>query len=83
MWSATTQTDSAYKDWLDKTVEDGAIKCYSDDDITERVPVKHNEYVMEHKAVVKNSGLPVMMKTLSFHNRKVDRYKDLVREVCC
>ncbi|CAG8563625.1 5285_t:CDS:2, partial [Paraglomus occultum] len=76
----SAHTDSAYKDWLDKTVEDGAIKSYSDDDITERVLVKRNEYVMEHKAVVKNSGLPVMMRTLSFHNRKEDGYKDLVRE---
>jgi hypothetical protein len=74
--------NSAYKDWLDKTVKDGTIKYYSDDDIVNRTVTKRTDNYATHRAKVKHSEIPVTMKTFSSDTLEgEDAYKDFVREV--
>ena len=71
------------KDWLTRTVNDGAIKCYSDEDIIDRVVIGHGGYGLVYKAKVKHSDISVAMKTLfvSNYGQEEELYSDFVREV--
>ena len=71
------------KDWLTKTVNDGAIKCYSDEDIIDRAVIGRGGYGLVYKAKVKHSGISVAMKTLfvSNYGQEEELYSDFVREV--
>jgi hypothetical protein len=71
-------------EWFDRTVSGGAMKCYSDDDIIDRVVIGRGGYGLIYKAKVKHSGITVALKTLFDNNyvQEEELYGDFQREVC-
>ena len=76
-------TSNSDKEWLAKTVSDGAIKCYSDEDIIDRTVIGRGGYGLVYKAKVRHSGISIAMKTLFINNydQEEELYSDFVREV--
>jgi len=76
-------SNSTHKDWLVKSIQEGFIKHYSEDDILDRTLLGHGGYGVVYKARIKHSGKLVAMKTL-FINRygcEDELYKQFVKEV--
>ena len=65
-----SQGQSSDKEWLAKSVQEGLIKQYSEDDIPipDRTLLGHGGYGVVYKAKIKQFGVSVTMKTL-FLNR--------------
>jgi len=74
-------TNSTYE-WLVKSVREGFIKRYSEDDLIDRTPIGHGGYGVVYKAKIKHSGKPVTMKALLLNRHGGEEsYKDFVKEV--
>ena len=77
-------SDNTYKEWLAKSIQEGFIKHYSEDDILDRTLLGHGGYGVVYKARIKHSGKLIAMKTL-FLNRyggcEDELYKQFVKEV--
>ena len=81
--SQSPSSNNTYKEWLDKSIQEGFIKHYSEDDIIDRTPLGRGGYGVVYKARIKHSEKLVAMKTL-FQNRygcKDELYKQFVKEV--
>ena len=70
------------KEWLAKSVQEGFIKQYSEDDIVDRTLLSRGGYGVVHKAKIRQSGVSVAMKTL-FLNRCgcEELYNKFIKEV--
>ena len=71
------------KEQLAKSVQEGLIKQYSEDDILDRTLLGRDGFGVVYKARIKHSGILVAMKTL-FLNRygcEDELYKQFVKEV--
>ena len=76
-------SNSTHKDWLVKSIQEGFIKHYSEDDILDRTLLGHGGYGVVYKGRIKYSGKLVAMKTL-FINRygcEDELYTQFVKEV--
>ena len=76
-------SNNIYREWLTKSIQEGFIKHYSEDDILNRTLVGYGGYGVVYKARIKHSGILVAMKTL-FLNRygcEDELYKQFVKEV--
>src|SRR6185312_6728383 len=72
------QSPNSTYEWLAKSIQEGFIKHYSEDDIVDRTLLGHGGY----KAKIKHSGNPVEMKALLLNRRGCEEsYKDFVKEV--
>ena len=81
--SQDQSSDNTYKEWLAKSIQEGFIKHYSEDDILDRTLLGHGGYGVVYKARIKHSGKLIAMKTL-FLNRygcEDELYKQFVKEV--
>ena len=81
--SQDQSSNSTYREWLVKSIQEGFIKHYSEDDILDRTLLGHGRYGVVYKARIKHSGKLVAMKTL-FLNRygcEDELYKQFVKEV--
>ena len=81
--SQDQSSDNTYKEWLAKSIQEGFIKHYSEDDILDRTLLGHGGYGIVYKARIKHSGKLIAMKTL-FLNRygcEDELYKQFVKEV--
>jgi len=77
------QSSNTCREWLAKSIQEGFIKHYSNDDILDRTLLGHGGYGVVYKAKIKHSGILVAMKTL-FINRygcEDELYKQFVKEV--
>ena len=57
-------SDNIHKHWLAKSVQEGLIKQYAEDDIVDQTLLSHGGYGVVFKAKIKQSGVSVAMKTL-------------------
>ena len=81
--SEVQPSNDIYREWLAKSVGEGSITQYSEEDLLERTLLGHGGYGVVFKAKIKQSGVPVAMKTL-FLNRygcEEELYKKFVKEV--
>ena len=81
--SEVQPSNDIYREWLAKSVGEGFITQYSEEDLLERTLLGHGGYGVVFKAKIKQSGVPVAMKTL-FLNRygcEEELYKKFVKEV--
>ena len=77
-------SNNTHKEWLAKSIREGFIKHYSEDDIVNRTLIGHGGFGIVYKAKIKHSGKPVAMKTLLLNrhgNEEELLYKDFVQEV--
>ena len=68
---------NVYEEWIENSIRDGLIHCYSEGDIkVGRTPIVF-------KATMKRTGMPVAMKTLVRRSGESDEklYKKFVKEV--
>ena len=74
---------NADKKWLDRIVEDGVIKCYTENEILEQTFVGHGGFGIVYKARMKHSGITVAMKTLSLgaYTSEEELYRKFTKEV--
>ena len=81
--SQDQSSNNTYREWLAKSIQEGFIKHYSEDDILDRTLLGHGGYGVVYKARINHSGKLVAMKTL-FLNRygcEDELYKPFVKEV--
>jgi len=53
------------KEWIDKSVEEGSIRCYSENNITMgHMPIAGGAYGVVYKAMMKHNKITVAIKTL-------------------
>jgi len=71
------------KDWLDKSIEEGFIRSYSESDILDRKILGRGGYGLVYKATLKHTGIAIAMKTLIPGNNENDEetYSEFVDEV--
>src|SRR6185312_14652527 len=77
---------NVYIEWIDKSVQEGFIHCYSEGDIkVGRTPIATGAYGVVYKATMKRTGMPVAMKTLVRRPGECEEklYKKFVKEVVC
>ena len=76
-------SNSTHREWLAKSIQEGFIKHYSEDDILDRTLIGHGGYGVVYKARIKHSGILVAMKTLFInrHECEDELYKEFVKEV--
>ena len=67
------------KKWLDRIVEDGMVRCYSESEVLNRTLVGHGGFGIVYKAKLKHTGTTVAMKMLSL---SVYRCGRTVQEIC-
>ena len=77
------QSANDTREWLTRSIQEGFIKHYSDDDILDRTLLGHGGYGVVYKAKIKHSGISVAMKTLFLNQYgcEEDLYKQFVKEV--
>jgi len=77
------RSNDAYKEWLDRSIQEGIINCYAGSDIVEREAINHGEYVTVYRATIKRSGISVAMKSLSLNKCNCDEelHMTFVKEV--
>ena len=77
------QSPNSTYEWLAKSIREGSIKHYSEDDIADRTLIGHNNngYGVVYKAKIKHSGKPVAMKALLNRHGDEESYKDFVKKV--
>ena len=76
-------SNNTHREWLAKSIQEGFIKQYSEDDLLDRTLLGHGGYGVVYKARIRHSGILVAMKTL-FLNRygcEDELYKQFVKEV--
>ena len=73
--------NNTYSEWLAKSIQEGFIKHYSEDDIIDRTPIGHGGYAVVYKARIKHSGILVAMKTLYQDGCEDELHKQFVKEV--
>jgi len=71
------------KEWLDKSIEEGFIRCYSESDILDRKILGRGGYGLVYKATLNHTGIAIAMKTLIPGNNESDEetYSEFVNEV--
>ena len=71
------------REWLAKSVQEGFIKHYSEDDLIERTFIDDGGHGVVFKAKMKHSGIPVAIKTLhpNLYGEEEDLYSHFVKEV--
>ena len=77
---------NVYKEWIDKSIQEGFIQCYSEGDIKlGRIPIATGSYGAVFKATMKRTRTPVAIKTLVRRSGECEEklYKKLVKEVVC
>jgi len=74
-------SNNTYREWLAKSIQEGFIKHYSEDDIIDRTPIGHGGYGVVYKSRIKHSGILVAMKTLYQYGCEDELYKQFVKEV--
>ena len=75
-----------YKEWIERSIEEGSIRCYSENDIkVGRIPIATGAYGAVFKATLKHNRMPVAMKTLVQRLGECEEklYKKFVKEVIC
>ena len=72
------------KKWLDRIIEDGMVRCYSENDVLGRTLVGHGGFGIVYRAKLKHTGMTVAMKMLSLgaYTDEEELYKKFVKEVC-
>ena len=72
------------KEWIDRSVEEGYIRCYSGSDIKVGRPIATGSYGVVSKATMTHTGIPVAMKTLVWRPDECEErlYKKFAKEVC-
>ena len=81
--SLSQSPNNVYREWLALSIEEGFIRQYAENDLIDRTLLGHNEYGVVYKAKIRQSRVPVAMKTL-FLNRygcEEELYKQFVKEV--
>jgi len=75
--------DHSSIEWLDKSVKEGVIKCFSESDILDQSVIGCGGYGTVYKAKMRHTETPIIMKTLlsNGHGCEEDMLKDLVTEV--
>jgi len=79
--SQSSNNTYSNREWLAKSIQEGFIKHYSEDDIIDRTPIGHGGYAVVYKARIKHSGILVAMKTLYQYGNEDKLYKQFVKEV--
>ena len=76
-------SNNTHKEWLAKSIQEGFIKHYSEDDILDRTLLGHGGHGVIYKARIKHSGMLVAMKTLFLDRCECEDelYKQFVKEV--
>ena len=76
-------SNNTYREWLAKSIQEGFIKHYSEDDILDRTLLGHGGDGVVYKAQIKHSGILVAMKTLLLNRYgcEDELYKQFVKEV--
>jgi len=71
------------KKWLDRIIEDGMVRCYSENDVLSRTLVGHGGFGIVYRAKLKHTGMTVAMKMLSLgaYTDEEELYKKFVKEV--
>ena len=71
-------------EWLDKSVKEGVIKCFSESDILDQSVIGCGGYGTVYKAKLRHTETPIIMKILlsNGYDCEKDMFKDLVTEVC-
>ena len=78
--------NNVYKEWIDKSIQEGFIHCYSERDIkVGRIPIATGSYGAVFKATMKGTGMPVAIKTLVRRSGECEEKlsKKLAKEVVC
>ena len=78
-----SQGHNTDKEWLVKSVQEGRIEQYSEDDILDRILLGRGGYGVVFKGKMKCSGISVAMKTLFLNRsgREEELYKKFTKEV--
>ena len=81
--SQNQSSNNIYREWLAKSIQEGFIKHYLEDDILDRTLLGHGGYGVVYKAKIKHSGILVAMKTLFLdqYGCEDELYKQFVKEV--
>src|SRR5690348_15869279 len=76
-------SNNTYREWLAKSIQEGFIKHYSEDDSLHRTLLGHGGYGVVYKGRIKHSGKLVAMKTLLLNRYECEDglYKQFVKEV--
>jgi len=74
---------TSQKVWLDTSIREELIRCYSESDILERKIIGHGGSGVVYKTRLKHPQIQVAMKTLFLNQYgcEEEHYKQLVKEV--
>jgi serine/threonine protein kinase len=69
--------------WLDRITEEGAIKCYSENELVNRTFVGSGAFGAVFRATLKHSGITVAIKMMSIETYEDEQelYRKFIREV--
>ena len=77
-------SSNLHKMWLDKSIQEGSINCYSESNIIlDPTPIAHDGYGVIHKGMIKHCTKSVAIKILVRHRQDYEEklYEEFVKEV--